>query len=82
MSDKLEANDLVKLSENYSFLKDLEMAIQNIFNTNQGIVYSNREKKTIAASFFKMKNTDELDKKINDIIKSNNQLFEKYVTNN
>ncbi len=82
MNDKLEVNDLVKLSENYSFLKDLEMAIQNIFNTNQGIVYSNQEKKTITASFFKMKNIDELDKKINEIIKSNNQLFEKYVTNN
>jgi [glutamine synthetase] adenylyltransferase / [glutamine synthetase]-adenylyl-L-tyrosine phosphorylase len=82
LKDKFEPGDVEILAGNFSFLKDLELAIQNIFNTNQGIVYSNKDKKAILVSFYGMKSIDELDKKLNNVIKTNNQFFEKYVTNN
>jgi glutamate-ammonia-ligase adenylyltransferase len=69
----------ISLKANFNFLKDLELAIQNIFNTNQGIVHSNQEKRLLISNFLKMKDINELDKKITEVTKFNNILFEKYV---
>jgi glutamate-ammonia-ligase adenylyltransferase len=69
----------ISLKANFNFLKDLELAIQNIFNSNQGIVHSNQEKRLLISNFLKMKDVNELDKKITEVTKFNNILFEKYV---
>jgi glutamate-ammonia-ligase adenylyltransferase len=69
----------MSLKTNFNFLKDLELAIQNIFNSNQGIVHSNQEKRLLISNFLKMKDVNELDKKISEVTKFNNILFEKYV---
>ena len=70
----------VTLKSNYIFLKQLEIAGQNIFNINKVYVPSNYEQKNIIASFMKLKSVNELDKKVKEIIRSNNSLFEKYVS--
>ena len=73
--------DFTNLKNNYEFLKQLEITGQNIFNVNKTLVPSNNEKKNYLGSFIKLKSANELDKKVKEIIKSNNSLFEKYVSN-
>jgi glutamate-ammonia-ligase adenylyltransferase len=82
LKKEIGEEDSNSLNTNFNFLKDLELAIQNIFNTNQGIVHSNEEKRLLISNFFKMKDVNELDKKITEVTKSNNILFEKYVNSN
>ncbi len=72
--------DFVILRTNYIFLKRVELAVQNIYNVNKTYLPSNPDKKNIIASFMKLKSVHELDKKVKEIIKSNNSLFEKYVS--
>jgi len=79
LKNKLGDEDSISLNANFNFLKDLELAIQNIFNTNQGIVHSNQEKRILIADFLKMKDANELDRKIIEVIKLNNILYEKFV---
>jgi len=71
--------DFAILKSNYIFLKRVELAVQNIYNINKTYLPSKSDKKNTIASFMKLKNAHELDKKIKEIIKSNNSLFEKYV---
>jgi len=82
LKNEIGGENSISLKSNYNFLKDLELAIQNIFNTNQGIVHSNQDKRLLISFFFKMKDVNELDGKITEITKFNNLLFEKYVNNN
>jgi glutamate-ammonia-ligase adenylyltransferase len=82
LKKEIGEEDSNSLNANFNFLKNLELAIQNIFNTNQGIVHSNEEKRLLISNFFKMKDVNELDKKITEVTKSNNILFEKYVNSN
>jgi len=72
--------DFAILKSNYIFLKRVELAVQNIYNVNKVYLPSNPDKKNIIASFMKLKSVHELDKKVKVIIKSNNSLFEKYVS--
>jgi glutamine synthetase adenylyltransferase len=81
LKNNIGEEDSISLNTNFNFLKDLELAIQNIFNTNQGIVHSSQEKRLLISKFFKMNDVNELDKKIIELTKSNNLLFEKYVGN-
>lgn len=81
MKNEIGEDAALTLKSNFNFLKDLEVAIQNIFNTNQGIVHSNQEKRFMLANFLKMKDIKELDNRITEITKFNNILFEKYVNN-
>jgi len=74
------ASDFGILKSNYIFLKRVELTVQNIYNVSKTNLPSNPDKKNIVASFMKLKSVHELDKKIKEIIKSNNSLFEKYVS--
>ncbi len=74
------ASDIATLKSNYIFLKHVELALQNIYNVSKVNLPSNPDKKNFIASFIKLKSVQELDKKIKEIIKSNNSIFEKYVS--
>ncbi|MCX6175671.1 MAG: hypothetical protein NTZ27_13035 [Ignavibacteriales bacterium] len=75
------ASEIAILKSNFIFLKHVELALQNIYNVSKVNLPSNLDKKNIITSFMKLKSVNELDKKIKEIIKSNNSLFEKYVSN-
>ena len=70
--------DFAVLKSNYIFLKQVELALQNIYNINKTSLPTNYDKKSVVASYIKLKSVHELDKKIKEIIRSNNSLFEKY----
>jgi glutamate-ammonia-ligase adenylyltransferase len=76
---KLDAHEIEVLKSNFVFLRELSLVVQNIFNTNQTVLTSNNDKKILVSSFLKMKNTSELDKKIAEMVKFNNSIFDKYV---
>jgi len=79
LKKRIGDDDSVLLKNNFNFLKDMEIAVQNIFNTNHGIVPSDQEKRNLVAAFFHMTGISELDKRISSIVKSNNSLFEKHL---
>ncbi|MBA4406358.1 hypothetical protein C0389_03700 [bacterium] len=76
---KMANADLVTLKNNFQFLKQTELAVQNIFNSSKTNMPSSSLEYSIVAFFLKMKNTKELEKKITHTIKTNNTLYEKYV---
>ncbi|MHB8931546.1 MAG: [protein-PII] uridylyltransferase family protein, partial [Melioribacteraceae bacterium] len=49
--------DLASLKSNYLFLKETEIAIQNIFNKNSAILHASEESKFILSNFLKSKST-------------------------
>ncbi len=73
------SKDFETLQNNYDRLRSIEFSLQNIYNTNNVNVRLTDEKYRLLASFLKVKENDELNKELNSIIKSNIQLFEKYV---
>jgi len=75
------SSEIEILKSNYIFIKQVELALQNIYNISKVNLPSSPDKKNIISSFMKLKDVPELDKKIKEIIKSNNSLFEKYVSN-
>jgi len=75
------ASEITILKNNYIFLKRVELALQNIYNISKVNLPSNPDKKNIISSFMRLKDVHELDKRIKEIIKSNNSIFEKYVSN-
>ncbi|MDH7603306.1 MAG: hypothetical protein QHH13_00230 [Melioribacter sp.] len=70
--------DYELILDNYLFLRKIEFALQCIFNTTSAIFPATEERKSMVASFFKI-TTEELQKKLSSVIKSNILLFEKYV---
>lgn len=73
------SEDAATFKKNFVFLKELGVAIQNIFNVNNMIIPSETEKKLLIARFLKLNDVSELENRINETIKFNNKLFEKYV---
>ncbi len=71
--------DLTLLKNNYLFFKQIEIAVQNIFNKNSAILPASEESKFILSNFLRYKSTGDFEKKISETIKSNNKLFEEYV---
>jgi glutamate-ammonia-ligase adenylyltransferase len=73
------SNDINILKENYSFLKTLELAVQNIFNTSTNILPMEAGKLDVVASEMGF-NSNEFNSKLKEIIKLNSQLFQKILT--
>lgn len=72
---KFSECDFEELKNNYSFLKSTELALQNISNINNSIVPSDDNIRNQLALCLGMKNSSEFDKKIVEVVKSNNNLF-------
>ncbi|MGK9475250.1 hypothetical protein [Melioribacter sp. OK-6-Me] len=77
LTEKVDRNDFEALSKNYRRLKEIELAIQILFNTKSTIVPLGTEKKNQLAAFFGQ-SPDEFMNEFKSIIKENIQLFEKY----
>lgn len=77
LTEKVDRNDFEALSKNYRRLKEIELAIQILFNTKSTIVPLGTEKKNQLAAFFGQ-SPDEFMHEFKLIIKENIQLFEKY----
>ncbi len=75
----IASTNLMTLKSNYIFLKQTEIAVQNIFNKSNAILPTSEENKFILSNFLKYKNTKDFEIRISEIIKSNNKLFVKYV---
>ncbi len=74
----IEPTDYILLKENYNYLRRLEFSIQTVLDSNNTIVPSDEKKRLLIAQFLKL-NIVDFNKRLNDIIKSNNILFDKYV---
>ena len=79
LKTEIENLDLIILRNNFNFLRQTELAIQNIFNSSNTRLPSSVEERSIIANFLKMKSVEEFEKQITNTIKSNNSLYEKYV---
>ncbi len=71
--------ELKILANNFKTLKLIELAIQNIFDVSNSVVPKNEEKRSALSNWLKLKHRILLSEKLNYIIKTNNQLFKKYV---
>jgi [glutamine synthetase] adenylyltransferase / [glutamine synthetase]-adenylyl-L-tyrosine phosphorylase len=78
LKNKIDDTEIKTLRSNFMFLKQTEIAIQNIFNKNSTILPSSEGNKFILSNFLKLKSIKDFEIRINTIIKSNNKLFEKY----
>ncbi|MEW6196294.1 MAG: hypothetical protein AB1521_14180 [Bacteroidota bacterium] len=76
---KSVSKDFKTVQNNYNRLRSIEFSLQNIFNTNNVNIRLTDEKYRLLAEFLKVDGNDELNKELNSIIKTNIQLFEKYV---
>jgi glutamate-ammonia-ligase adenylyltransferase len=74
------ADDLITLKNNYLFLSKTALAVQNSTGTNSTKVPGTAEIKSALIDFLKLKDADEFDNKIIEVIKSNNLLFDKYAS--
>ncbi len=72
-------DDLKIIAKNFKTLKLIEFAIQNIFDVSNSIIPENEEKRAVLSNWLKLKHRILLDDQLNYIIKTNNELFKKYV---
>lgn len=79
LAENINKNDFETLAKNYKKLKEIELAIQIIFNTQSTIVPLASDKKNLLAAFFDQA-PEEFMHQINAIVKENNRLFDKYTS--
>jgi len=72
-------DDIKILAKNFRTLKLIELAIQNIFDVANSIIPKNEEKRAALSTWLKLKHRILLDEQLNYVIKTNNELFKKYV---
>ncbi len=68
------------LKKNFTFLKDVELANQVIFRNTSSTLPSDKNKISAISRFMNYPASEELQKNISEIIKTNHSLFEKYLT--
>jgi hypothetical protein len=71
--------DIKLLSANFRLLKILEIGMQNIYDSNSSLITSDNEKRTQIFYWMQKFYKFNLDTELNQIIKQNKLLFEKYV---
>ena len=76
---KITVEEINELNYNFQFLRAVSLAVQSIFNSGRTVIPATDEKKLLVALFMKFGNIGELDQKINEVLKSNNSIFERYV---
>lgn len=76
---KLGYSDLEELNNTYSFFKNLELLIQNVFNQRTSQIPVDKTKKTLLAEKIGFTDNTALDQMINNSMKTNNQIFLKYL---
>ncbi len=74
-----DSNEQENLKIIYSLLKTCELSVQNIFNVNNSLIPNDNEKKLLLAIQLGFRNIKEFEIKLNESIKTNNTLFEKYI---
>jgi glutamate-ammonia-ligase adenylyltransferase len=72
--------EIESLQENYAFLKKLEMTNQCIFNSTTSSLPSDTFKYKLVTVRMGFKEPDKFRKHLSEIIKTNNSLFNKYLT--
>lgn len=72
--------DVKKMYFNYSFFKEYDLAYQNIFNKKDSKIDLDDDKLKIITKYLKLNSQNELVKKIEDAIKTNQKIFEKYLS--
>ena len=71
--------DIAHLSESYNFLKMTELAVQNIFNTNNYLLPSEEKKLSLLSGYLGLSSTAEFRRKLNNFIEINNNIFDKFL---
>ncbi|MBN2572856.1 MAG: hypothetical protein JXA68_12065 [Ignavibacteriales bacterium] len=64
--------------DNYVFIKQFEIALQNIFDVKGNNIPTNTEKKNLLAEYFDFNSIKEFDEKITTMIKNNIEMFKSY----
>ncbi len=77
---KSEYDFISPLSDNFTELKTIELAVQTLFNQNNTIIPSDKNKKRLLSSFLGYKD-DELDTKLKKIIAENSKIFDRVFSN-
>jgi glutamate-ammonia-ligase adenylyltransferase len=73
-------NDDVKiLNKNFRTLKLIELAVQNIFDVSNSIIPKSDEKKSVLSRWLKLFHGILIDVELKNIVKTNNELFKKYL---
>lgn len=78
VKNRLTQKEHQQLLLNWKELSRIEIAIQNVFNTDNTKIPDDPAKKKLLAKFLKY-SEEELTKKIKGVIKSNNELMKKYL---
>ncbi len=80
LDDKIiSSEDRIILKQNYSFLKNLLIVNQNLFNTRNNLVSGDSNKLSQLASCLQFESGQKLNSLIDSVFKQNKNLFEKYV---
>ncbi|MEW6507826.1 MAG: hypothetical protein AB1432_08800 [Bacteroidota bacterium] len=73
-------NDDVKiLNKNFRTLKLIELAVQNIFDVSNSLIPLSDEKKSVLSRWLKSFHGILVDDELKNIVKTNNELFKKYL---
>ncbi len=78
----ISQNDSDLLLNNYSFLKRLVLLNQVIFNATTSIMPSDKKKLAMLAQQMNFKTVEAFQQNLNEVMKSNKLLFQKYLTIN
>jgi len=68
-----------QLRSSFVRLKEIELAVQNVFNTSTVSFSGTKEKKLLIANYLKSTSPEALENEIKQILKLNTQLFDKFL---
>lgn len=82
LKQNFPSEELEILKTNYDFLKKLNLFNQIIFNSSTAMLPSDKKKVSMLSHQIGFKNSDEFQSHLNNIMKSNKNIFQKFVVKN
>ena len=79
LKQKLVDEDLKLIQKNFYFLKKAVLSNQILFNTSNSVIPAAVEKRKMLSQFLKYKSVEDFNRRISEVIQTNNNLFDKYV---
>ncbi len=79
LKNEFTCDDFEKIKKNFRFLKEIEIALQNIFNSSNAIIPGQNEQRMFIARFLGFNTIVDFNEQLHETIKKNNSLFEKYL---
>ncbi len=82
LKDRFGSDDLKNLIRNYSFLKQLDLTNQVMFNTTTSILPGDKKKIRMLSQRMNFDSSEGFQRSLNEVLKSNKLFFQKYVVKN